>query len=58
METNKAMQGQAGNSPVLHRTAEPKIGAQDIRRARTILEKYRQGKTNLEERIIENEKWL
>lgn len=58
METNKTMQEQAGVSPVFSRTAEPKIGAQDIRRARTILEKYKQGKVNLENRIIENEKWF
>lgn len=59
MEINKAMTEQLGNYPaILQRTVKPKIGAEDIRRARTILEKYRQGKVNLENRIIENEKWF
>lgn len=43
---------EAGRQPA------PKIRTEDVRRARTILEKYRQGKQNLENRIIENEKWF
>ena len=43
---------EAGRQPA------PKIKTEDVRRARTILEKYRQGKQNLENRIIENEKWF
>ncbi|MBO5370811.1 MAG: hypothetical protein J6B23_09070 [Clostridia bacterium] len=33
------------------------IGVGDIQRATQILQKYKQGKTNLEKRIIENEQW-
>lgn len=34
-----------------------KIGEKEIREADKILEKYHSGKTNLENRIVENEKW-
>ena len=33
------------------------IGKAQIQKARTILDKYRQGKANLERRIIDNEQW-
>lgn len=33
------------------------IGKAQIQKARTILDKYRQGKANLEHRIIDNEQW-
>lgn len=33
------------------------IGVGDVQRATQILQKYKQGKTNLEKRIIENEQW-
>lgn len=34
-----------------------KIGAEDIRKATEILEKYKEGKQILEKKIVENEKW-
>ena len=38
-------------------TNEGVIGKKELDRAREILNKYRQGKTNLDHRIVENEKW-
>ena len=35
----------------------PKIGAEELRRANGILKKYREGKTRLEQRIIDNEQF-
>ena len=37
--------------------AQPKIKEEDVKRAEEILQKYKQGKANLENKIIENEKW-
>ena len=34
---------------------KPRIGEQEVRRAAELLKKYRQGKVNLERRIIDNE---
>ena len=42
---------------VYEATEEPAIGKDRIREAVQILEKYKQGKANLEQRIIENEQW-
>lgn len=36
---------------------EPAIGSKEVMEATTILLKYKQGKTNTEKRIIENEQW-
>ena len=36
----------------------PVIGAEEVRAATEILKKYRQGKANLEKRVIENEQWF
>ena len=33
---------------------KPRIGEQEVRRAAELLKKYRQGKVNLERRIIDN----
>ena len=44
----------------LNKTADemkPAIGKEEIRKARTIYEKYRDGKKNFDERMKENEKW-
>lgn len=35
----------------------PAIGTEDIARASTILQRYKDGKTNLENRIVEEEQW-
>ena len=35
----------------------PKIGAEELRRANGILKKYKEGKTRLEQRIIDNEQF-
>ena len=37
--------------------ARPKIGAEELRRANGILKKYKEGKTRLEQRIIDNEQF-
>ena len=38
---------------------KPRIGEQEVRRAAELLKKYRQGKVNLERRIIDNEQfWM
>ena len=37
--------------------APPKIGAEELRRANGILKKYKEGKTRLEQRIIDNEQF-
>ena len=38
---------------------KPRIGEQEVRRAAELLKKYRQGKVNLERRIIDNEQfWI
>lgn len=34
-----------------------RIGPEDVRRAEAILQKYKQGKTTLEKRIVDNERW-
>lgn len=36
---------------------KPRIGEQEVRRAAELLKKYRQGKVNLERRIIDNEQF-
>lgn len=36
----------------------PVIGAEEVRAATETLKKYRQGKANLEKRVIENEQWF
>ena len=36
---------------------KPRIGEQEVRRAAEFLKKYRQGKVNLERRIIDNEQF-
>lgn len=36
---------------------EPVIGETQVRQAQLLLEKYRQGKTNLDRRIVENDQW-
>ena len=35
----------------------PKIGREEVRKAADILKKYKQGKANLEKRIIDNEQF-
>ena len=40
-----------------HRVLEQKIGKEQVQKARVILQKYKQGKANLEKKIIENEEW-
>ena len=37
---------------------EPVIGPAEVRAAAELLKKYRQGKANLEKRVIENEQWF
>ncbi len=34
-----------------------RIGAEDVQKALSVLQKYKQGKINLEKRIVENEQW-
>ena len=36
---------------------KPRIGEQEVRRAAELLKNYRQGKVNLERRIIDNEQF-
>ena len=36
----------------------PVIGAEEVRKAQQILLKYKEGKANLEQRIVENEQWF
>lgn len=40
-----------------HRVLEQKIGKEQVQKAVQILQKYKQGKANLEKKIIENEEW-
>ncbi|MBP3936414.1 MAG: hypothetical protein IK954_02380 [Clostridia bacterium] len=40
-----------------HRVLEQKIGKEQVQKAVQILQKYKQGKANLENKIIENEEW-
>ena len=47
-----AMAAADGTLPV-----RPKIGAEELRRANGILKKYKEGKTRLEQRIIDNEQF-
>lgn len=49
---NKAMQGQMANT-------KPKlpIGREQVRDAQKTLNKYKEGKANLEQKIVENEEW-
>lgn len=37
---------------------EPRIGEREVAKALEILQKYKEGKANLEKRIIENEQWF
>ena len=36
---------------------KPIVGEDTLRRANTILRKYKSGKTSLEQKVIENEQW-
>ena len=45
------------NQPIEGQTAEV-IGREQVLQARLTLQKYKQGKANLEQRIIENEQWF
>ena len=38
-------------------TMEPVIGEEAVRRAQVILNRYKQGKANLERRVVDNEQW-
>ena len=40
-----------------YRVLEQKIGKEQVQKARVILQRYKQGKANLEKKIIENEEW-
>ena len=51
-DTAAAMAAADGALPV-----RPKIGAEELRRANGILKKYKEGKTRLEQRIIDNEQF-
>ncbi len=44
-------------APQKHKPQGEKIGKEQIAQATQILQKYKQGKANLENRIIENEQW-
>ena len=61
VETMKEMQGGAmvPPSPAMDgfRVLEHQIGEEQVREANHILQKYKQGKANLEKRIVENEQW-
>ena len=35
-----------------------KIGQEEVRKAREIYNKYKEGKANLDKRIVENERWF
>lgn len=39
------------------KTGVDKIGTEEIRKAHQTLLKYKEGKANLEQRIVENEQW-
>lgn len=43
--------------PAQHATAGGPIGTEQVKEAAETLEKYRKGKANLEQRIIDNEQW-
>mgnify|MGYP003292377282 CR=1 FL=1 len=49
---NNAERAPAGTLP-----AKKAIGREEINRANTILRRYKQGKANLEKKIVENEQW-
>lgn len=53
------MQGEEMPSPATNgfRVLEHQIGEKQIKEANQILQKYKQGKANLEKRIIDNEQW-
>lgn len=36
---------------------EPVVGAAEVRRAQAILNRYKEGKANLERRVVDNEQW-
>ncbi len=42
---------------LMQRQSEPRIGAKELAKASELLTRYKQGKANLEERIVEDELW-
>ena len=58
-ERMNQMQGGEMTAPAMNgfRVLEHQIGEQQVREANQILQKYKQGKANLEKRIIDNEQW-
>ena len=60
MQQQRMMQGQGMNaSGALNgmRAIERPIGTEQIQKANTTLQKYKEGKANLERRIVDNEQW-
>ena len=45
------------NSKDLNNPIRLQIGSEAVQKALSVLQKYKQGKTNLEKRIVENEQW-
>lgn len=51
------IQGSSGGMGLFNRLSKPVIGKDQILKAGAILQKYKEGKANLENRIVENEQW-
>lgn len=56
-EEQAMLLGAAGGEPTLGREPTPRIGKKEIARAAELLTKYKQGKQNLENRIVDDELW-
>ena len=60
MQQQKMMQGQGMNAMGAmdgFKALAQVIGREQVQKANTILQKYKEGKANLERRIVENEQW-